>query len=186
MYSATSECLNYLKRVASHATKESPTGRIDAIPWWAGKPEANTLIEEYRILSDRRNTEDDLRLRRLFENRRGQRGPEYLLLVQIKKYMKQVENTEWRLQKTLDELKVIKETGAPDPKNRKAFAVALRKNIQTLTMKQKGLEMLWLDFRLGKLQGIEIGREWKKYLNEKGLGPGLKRRPNTGYKHLNR
>ena len=38
MYSTTSEALNFIKRVASHATKERRNGRIDAIPLWAQQP----------------------------------------------------------------------------------------------------------------------------------------------------
>jgi hypothetical protein len=182
MYSATSECLNYLKRVASHSTKESPTGLIRAIPWWTMRPETNTLVEEYRILTARQTAADDLRLRRLFESKRG-RGPEYELLTRIRKYMDRVVRTEWQVNRISGELKVINETGAPDPKNKKAFLIALKNNVQTLKMKQKELELLWLDFRLGRLQGQGLetmGRyEWKKYLGKQGLGPELKHRPNN-------
>lgn len=54
MYKNTSESGNYLKRVASHSTKESPTGLIKAVPAWAAEPEEyyNSLKEQYSILQE--------------------------------------------------------------------------------------------------------------------------------------
>jgi hypothetical protein len=47
MYSSTSEKLNFLKRVASHATKPHRNGRIDDIPYWAEKVETNPALKQY-------------------------------------------------------------------------------------------------------------------------------------------
>ena len=52
MFKKASDNLSYLERTGSHATKPSPTGRIDMLPAWAQEPEAyyNSLLERYNSL----------------------------------------------------------------------------------------------------------------------------------------
>jgi hypothetical protein len=53
MYKSLSDLSHYLERAGSHATKESRTGRIDAIPKWAQEPEQyyNSLRDRYQSLA---------------------------------------------------------------------------------------------------------------------------------------
>jgi hypothetical protein len=53
MYKNSSDKLTYTKRVASHATKEHASGRIDAVPADAEQPVAyfNTLHDQYKIMA---------------------------------------------------------------------------------------------------------------------------------------
>jgi len=52
MYKKNSDQSNFISRTGSHATKESRTGRIDAIPAWAEEPEAyyNSLRDRWRSI----------------------------------------------------------------------------------------------------------------------------------------
>jgi hypothetical protein len=54
MYKGSSDKLTYIERVASHATKEHPSGRIDAIPTNAEQPVEyfNALCDQYKILAE--------------------------------------------------------------------------------------------------------------------------------------
>lgn len=54
MYKNSTNQLHYIKRAGSHSTKESRTGRIDAIPAWAQEPEDyyNSIRDQYRLLAD--------------------------------------------------------------------------------------------------------------------------------------
>jgi hypothetical protein len=51
-FKTASDLQSYQQRVGSHATKEHPTGRIDAVPEWAVAPEEyyNTIKEQYALL----------------------------------------------------------------------------------------------------------------------------------------
>jgi hypothetical protein len=57
MFKKSSDALSYLERTGSHATKPSPTGRIDMLPAWAQEPEAyyNSLLERYNSLCAQRD-----------------------------------------------------------------------------------------------------------------------------------
>ena len=54
MFKDASDKQNFITRTASHATKEHRSGRIDAIPEWAEKPEEyyNSLKEQFESLRD--------------------------------------------------------------------------------------------------------------------------------------
>jgi hypothetical protein len=56
-FKKTSDAQSYLDRTGSHATKPSPTGRIDMLPSWAEEPEAyyNSLLERYNSLRAQRD-----------------------------------------------------------------------------------------------------------------------------------
>jgi hypothetical protein len=57
MFKKASDNLSYLERTGSHATKASPTGRIDMLPAWAQEPEEyyNSLLERYKSLCAQRD-----------------------------------------------------------------------------------------------------------------------------------
>jgi hypothetical protein len=57
MFKKASDAVAYLERTGSHATKPSPTGRIDMLPAWAQEPEAyyNSLLERYNSLCAQRD-----------------------------------------------------------------------------------------------------------------------------------
>jgi hypothetical protein len=54
MFKASSDKLDYINRVGSHATKARGTGRIDDIPPWAREPEEyyNSIRDQYQALAD--------------------------------------------------------------------------------------------------------------------------------------
>jgi hypothetical protein len=56
MFKNSNDKLNYLNRTGSHATKESATGRINAIPQWAQEPEQyyNSLRDQFIAIRDQR------------------------------------------------------------------------------------------------------------------------------------
>jgi hypothetical protein len=56
MYKGTQQNLDRIQRVASHATKESPTGRIEDLPSWAREAEEyfNSLNQQFDSLRHQR------------------------------------------------------------------------------------------------------------------------------------
>lgn len=70
MYSKTSEAGNYLKRVASHATKPRANGRVDDIPRGAKQVDINSINQQYFALVlkiEEATQAKDLRKARLLE-----------------------------------------------------------------------------------------------------------------------
>jgi hypothetical protein len=53
-FKTASDLQSYQQRVGSHATKEHPTGRIDAVPEWAQEPEEyyNTIKQQYLLMQE--------------------------------------------------------------------------------------------------------------------------------------
>jgi hypothetical protein len=58
MFKQSSDKLNYVGRVASHATKPRASGLIEDIPTWAAEPEAyyNSVFVQYQSLADQLKT----------------------------------------------------------------------------------------------------------------------------------
>lgn len=141
MYSATSENLNYLKRVASHATKPSRTGRIDDIPWWADKPEANTIIEEYRLL-----------LSTSLKSRPMKRFvPDQI------RTMKKIKQTIKRIQEAIKDCEKVERKLAQEANSEKVRVLQesiknRRQHIQWLLAKRQNLEQEWLDRKLAEIE----------------------------------
>jgi hypothetical protein len=179
MYKNTSESLNYLKRVASHATKPRASGRIDDIPWWAEKPEGNTIIQEYQAILSAANQAVDIRFAE------KHKAPEIPIVMRLHKVLRRKQNAETRLHNVLEEAKSY--SNSPIPQNLKNSISDLTNNVNQFSNEQEKLELLWLEIKLAELSGEQPAKPtyfWQhdreKHRAEKEQRRHIKWRPVEG------